>query len=74
MEKTYRDYACFDECYEDFRELCKEGFRDAVKVNLYVHLYKTKIQGSYCICNKSRRHLLKVFQIQTLFKTSFKKG
>ena len=63
VEHIYRDIACFDMSYEEFKELCREAWRERYNY-LIINRLEDKNGSRYKICNESNPEY-KTFNPQT---------
>ena len=54
IEHIYRDVAGYDMNYNEFKELCRKSWEEDYNY-LYIDRFKKRDQGTYCICNESKK-------------------
>ena len=63
VEHIYRDIAGFDMSYYEFKELCREAWKEKYNY-LDINLLEDKTESKYKICNESNPNY-KIFNPQT---------
>ena len=53
IEHLYRDVGGYDMSYDEFKQICKKSGEEDFNY-LYIDRSKTRDQGRYCICSKSK--------------------
>ena len=63
VEHFYRDIAGFEMSYDEFKEMCREAWKEKY-IYLEINMLEDKIESKYKICNKSNPNY-KIFSPQT---------